>query len=136
MPLQVLPLDLPGESMTELMQEAVKEMLAELEPLSREIYADGVLPGTYSLSSAERLANYYSNTDPADWALMFEYDEALGQWGTDENYLLRLRNGLDAPPVSPFWLNMVSTQGTFERNRRDFMRLVNQDQAKRVQGLK
>lgn len=124
MPLQILPLNLPGETMTELMKEAVAEMLAELEPLSREVYSDGVLPGTFHLSAPERLANYLNNTDPSDMELLI-----------DDDYLLRLKNGLDRPPVSPFWLNQISTQGTYERNRRDFVRLINQETAKHIKGL-
>ncbi len=116
MPIMQLPLNIGGERQTELIEEAIKEILGEIENWSDSVYSDGILPGLKPLPAKERLANYYMNTDPADMELLI-----------DNDYLLRLKYGLDRPPVSPFWLNAVSSQGTFERMRRDFLHLIHQD---------
>lgn len=117
MPVMNLPLNIPGERQTELIEETVADLVKELEGWSDSVYSDGILPGTKTPMAKERLAGYYEMTDPADMELLI-----------DDDYLLRLKHGLDRPPVSPFWLNAVSSQGTFERMRRDFLHLMHQDQ--------
>jgi hypothetical protein len=124
MPLTILPLDLPGEVMTQIMEETVREILQELEEGARQIYNDGVFPGTKPLSAPERLGFYLENTDFADYELLFDdnYIEALMQLGPE---------AIGASIASPYWLNQMSIRGSFERNRKDFMRLVNQEQGRR-----
>lgn len=122
MPVMNLPLNLSGVRQTELIEEAVREIIGELEDWTGSVYADGILPGLKPLGAKERLASYLQQTDPADMELLI-----------DDDYLLRLKYGLERPPVSPFWLNAVSSQGTFERMRRDFLHLMNQDVRPRIQ---
>lgn len=116
----ILPMDLPGEEMTDILEQTVKELLAELDEQSDQIFSDGVFPGTKVLTAPERLGSYLSNTEVEDYKKLF-----------DDNYLLRLGAGLDTPPVSPYWLNQLSIPDSFERNRRDFQRLVTQDMGRR-----
>ncbi len=120
MPLLVLPLDIPGEDMTAILEQTVTDLLQELDQLSDQIYSDGVFPGTRVMSAPVRLASYLEHTDPQDYSKIF-----------DNDYLLRLGAGLDTPPVSPYWLNQLSVPGSFERNRRDFERLITQQQSRR-----
>ena len=113
MPLLNLPLDIEGEKVTNLIEETVLEMCEEFKDLISAVYSDGVFPGTKQLSAPQRLANYLEQTEVADFPKLF-----------DEDYLLRLGNGLEAPPVSKYWLNQLSIRESYERNRKDFLRLV------------
>lgn len=115
MPLQILPLDLPGADMTALMKETVNDLLAELQEMASQIYSDGIFPGTSPLPAKQRLVNYLTATDPQDYSKIF-----------DEDYLLRLSQGLETPPISPYWLNQLSVRSSYDRNRKDFVRLLTQ----------
>lgn len=119
-----LPVNLPGERQTELIEETVGELVKEFEDWIDNVYSDGILPGLKPLGAKERLAGYLNSTDPADYELLI-----------DNDYLMRLQQGLDRPPVSPFWLNSVSSPATYDRMRRDFLHLINQDVKPRIPGL-
>lgn len=112
MPLLNLPLNLPGETITEIMKQIVDELTQEFEVVAQSVYSDGVFPGV-THNGPQTIQDYLEVTDPRDYRNIF-----------DEDYLLRLENGLDAPPVSKFWLNQLSVRSSFDRNRKEFMRLL------------
>lgn len=97
------------------MKETVTELLQELESEAQQVYSDGILPGTSHMAAPERLARYLEQTDINDYAKLF-----------DDDYLLRLSAGLEAPPVSKYWLNQLSVRSSYDRNRKDFVRLLTQ----------
>lgn len=120
MPLLNLALDLPGAEITALMEEIVDELLANISDMANDVYSDGIFPGTYPLTGPQALGQYLENTDPMDYEKLF-----------DDDYLLRLQNGLDAPPVSQYWLAQLSDRTSYDRNRNDFQRLITQSQGRR-----
>jgi hypothetical protein len=122
MPMTILALDIPGQEQTDILVELVRELQAELYEGTRLIYSDGVFPTTNQLSGPERLGFYLEHTDPADYALLFDdnYIEALMRFGPE---------ALGATIASPYWLNEMSVRQSFERNRKDFMRLIDQSRS-------
>ncbi len=113
MPLQTLSFNLPGEDITAIWKQEVEDFLADFEETASNIFSDGIMPGTHRPPAKQRLMQYLQATDPQDFAKLF-----------DEDYLLRLQNGLEAPPVSKFWLNQLSIRTSYDRNRKDFIRLL------------
>lgn len=113
MPMMRLALDLPGAEVTALMREVVQEVLDELGDGTNQVYSDGYLPGTEPQPGPVRFAKYLEVTDPMDYENLF-----------DDDYFSRMAAGLDAPPVSKYWLDQMAIRGSFDRNRKDFQRLL------------
>ncbi len=121
MPLQRLSFNLPGEIITDTWKRVVNEYMENFEEFAHSIWEDGVMPGTSPLPWKKRLVNYLIVTQ--DLTRTPDGKNDLDRL-VDDDYLLKLDNGLEHPPVNPYWLNQLSIRSSYERNRKDFVRLL------------
>ncbi len=127
MPLMILPLGISGEDDTDIAEDVIAEMVAEIKDGFKLAYSDGILPGTRPVKSdMAKYAAFLEQTDPADIDPNWTQTGGATRNILDEGYLVRLEQGLDTPPASPYWLNSLSVRSSFDRNRREFVRLITQ----------
>ncbi len=98
---------------TEIVETLVDRMLSRVQERAERINEDGGMPGDIALPGRERLDAYWAMTpDLTDLPLLI-----------DPDWELRIRQGLDQPPVNPYWKNTLSIPGMLKRLSHDFMSL-------------
>ena len=99
---------------SEIIEERVSRMHARIPERAATINEDGHLPGTLMMPGRERLDFFWARTpDFLDVPLLL-----------DPDWELRIRNGLDNPPVNPYWKNMLSVPGMLKEYSQDFKSLM------------
>ena len=99
---------------SEIIEERVSRMHERIPRRAAAINEDGHLPGTMMMPGKERLDFYWARTpDFTDVPLLL-----------DPDWELRIRNGLDKPPVNPYWLNHLSVPGMLKEYSQDFKSLI------------
>lgn len=98
---------------TAIIDEEVQRVLEREEALTESIYEDGGFPGDIQLPGPQRLNAYWTyTTDLTDIPLLI-----------DPDWELRIRNGMDQPPVNPYWKNLLRIPGLLKKTSQDFVRL-------------
>jgi hypothetical protein len=98
---------------TEIADEEVTRSLKDEQYYVDTLYEEGGFIGDIMLPGPARLDKYWSVTpDLSDLELI-----------TDPNYEVRLRQGLDRPPVNSYWMNLLREPGLFTKTALDFVRL-------------
>ena len=114
----MLPLRLPGATITGVMDMVLIQELDDLEAKTRSVFPDDVFPGTQPLPAGQRLQHYLiSTTAISDMALLAMPD-----------YIDLYKQGQVPPPQSPFWLNALSIPDQFQALQRDFITLARRTQ--------
>lgn len=104
---------LTSQRMTEIIDEEVERMLKHEEAFAESIYVDGGFPGDLELPGPQRLKAYWAMTpDLSDIPLLL-----------DPDWEMRIRHGLDQPPVNPYWKNQLRIPGSLKKLSQDFVKL-------------
>ena len=98
---------------SEIVDERVQRMHTNVPKRAAVFNEDGWLVGTTMLPGRERLDFFWARTEFADVPLLL-----------DPGWEVRIRNGLDNPPVNPYWKNMLSVPGMLKEYSQDFRRLI------------
>lgn len=109
----LLPLLIPGERATRIIEHEVDKMLERMEEMAELVYPDGILPGMKKLPARQRLARYLMLIDPRDGPLIRDVD-----------YLKKRKQGLMPNPVSPFLLNALQPEDDFREIATDMRELM------------
>lgn len=107
-----LPFLMTGERQTEIIKQVVDERVQAMFEGAETAYPDGMLPGMTKLSARMRFARYVLQTDREDVPLL-----------RDPDYLERYQQGIVAPPLSPYWLNILSIPDLWKETAADFRNL-------------
>ena len=98
---------------TEIADEEIDQMLKEEDGIVAEMVKDGSFIGDVMLPGPERLDQYWAMTpDLSDVPLLI-----------DPDWELRIRHGLDRPPVNPYWKNLLREPGLLKSTSQDFVSL-------------
>ncbi len=110
---------LSGAEMTAIMDDVINELFDKFTETADSLFPSenklsaGALPGDILPHGADRLQQYWAMTpDLSDLPKII-----------DPNFELRLRQGLDQPPVNPYWVNQLRIPGQFTLLAKDFMAL-------------
>ncbi len=109
---------LSGAEMTAIMDDVISELFDHFTEVADSLFPSenklsaGALPGDILPHWLDRLQQYWAVTPREDLPKII-----------DPNFELRLRQGLDQPPVGPFWLNQLRIPGQFTLLAKDFMAL-------------
>lgn len=114
---------LSAKRITEIADEEVDRILKKEKYMVDTLYGEGGFIGDIMLPGPERLDKYWAVTPDLSDVMML----------TDPDWELRIRNGLDNPPVNPYWLNLLREPGLLKSTSQDFLRL-NAQYADRYQG--
>ena len=97
-----------------MIDEKVTRFAKQIVPRSKELFPDGVFPGTKPLHGRQKLTQYLGATvDLSDLELI-----------ADPNYEMKFRAGLDRPPLSPYWLRTLSLPDEFTKQAKEFTDLM------------
>ncbi len=114
---------LTSQRKTQIIEEQVTAMLKRVKQRADAFNEDGAMVGDITMPGPQRLDKYWAVTpDLSDVPLLI-----------DPGWEVRIRHGLDRPPVNPYWKNLLRVPGLLESTARDFVRL-NQQYADRYQG--
>ena len=106
-----LPLLLPGAKKTEILERVVTERLGMIKERALRAYPDGVIVGTKKLSPRQMFDRVLLKTMGPDWPLLM-----------DPDYLTKYQAGVAPPPVSPFWLDLLSIPESWKKIRDSFVK--------------
>src|SRR5678816_3403635 len=85
-----------SQRLTQIVDEQIEAMLKRVEKRAEAFNQDGAMVGDITMPGPQRLDKYWAVTDLNDVPLLI-----------DPDWELRIRNGLDQPPVSPYWKNLL-----------------------------
>lgn len=98
---------------TAIVEEEVTAMLERVQKRADAFNQDGAMIGDLHMPGPKRLDQYWAATpNLADVPYL-----------TDPNWEDRIRQGLDKPPVNPYWVNLLRVPGLLKKTAADFVRL-------------
>ena len=96
------------------MQDKANAYADRIQQRAEELFPDGVFPGTKPLQGRQKLTQYLTVTvDLSDLELI-----------ADPDYEMKFRAGLDRPPLSPYWVRLLSIPNEFTTQAKDFVSLM------------
>ena len=116
-PQQRLYFELSPEKEREIFDRTLREQLERANEDIQHSFPEGLPMMQRPKNSEELLARYNAVTDPADLDIM-------GQ----DDFVERFRAGEVAPPMSPFWRQLLFFPDVFNQERRKFNSLLKRDE--------
>ncbi len=115
---------LSGADMTAIMDDVINDLFDHFTEVADSLFPSenklsaGALPGDILPPGMDRLEDYWAKTPALPDGTNPDVAKII-----DPNYELRLRQGLDQPPVNPYWVNQLRIPGQFTLLAKDFMAL-------------